>query len=174
MKKAIALGACSVVFASFSTGTASPTLTEANMQVPACKSGSPKAILQALVSAFDRHDFAAVDALVSPKGVYEDFAADFHGVGPAPLKEFLRGVIEEEPDFNWKIVNMIESGCTVAAEWTWTGTYTGEGVNGKRVVAEKISSRGATFAVIQNAQIKLVRDYYDFESFFSKSPATSR
>jgi steroid delta-isomerase-like uncharacterized protein len=174
MKKAIALGACSVVFASLSAGTASPTPTKVDLHVTACKKGSPKAILQALVSAFDRHDFAAIDTLLSPQGVYEDFAADFHGVGPAPLKEFLRGVIEEEPDFNWKIVNIIESGCTVAAEWTWTGTYTGEGVNGKHVVAEKISSRGATFAVIENAQIKQVHDYYDFESFFTKSPATSR
>jgi hypothetical protein len=88
------------VLASFSAGTTPPTPTKANMQVTACKSGSPKVILQALVSAFDRHDLAAIDTLVSPQGVYEDFAADFHGAGPAPLKEFLRGVIEEEPDFD--------------------------------------------------------------------------
>src|SRR5579871_4387783 len=77
---------------------------------------SPQAVLQALMSAFTRHDFAAIDQLIAPQGIYEDFAARFRGVGPAQVKDFLRGVIQVEPDFEWHLTNAVESGATVAAE----------------------------------------------------------
>jgi hypothetical protein len=49
---------------------------------------SPQAVLRSLMSAFNRHDFAALDTLFAPEGVYEDFAARFRGVGPAQVKNF--------------------------------------------------------------------------------------
>ena len=121
------------------------------------------------MSAFNRHDFAALDTLFAPEGVYEDFAARFHGVGPAQVKSFLRGVIKTEPDFNWQLTNAIESGSSVAAEWTWTATFTGDGPDGNYLVAQRVPGRGATVAVIENGQIKQLHDYYDDASFFPKA-----
>lgn len=118
------------------------------------------------MSAFNHHDFAALDTLVAPEGVYEDFSARFRGVGPDQVKNFLRAVIQKEPDFSWQLTNAIETESIVAAEWTWSATFTGEGPDGKHLVAKRVSGRGATVAVIENGQIKQLHDYYDDASFF--------
>jgi steroid delta-isomerase-like uncharacterized protein len=170
MRTAILFVACSALLAVSSAQTASPTTASSQATTSRAQSRSPKAVLQALVSAFNRHDFAALDTLVAPQGVYEDFAARFRGVGPAEVKDFLRGVIQEEPDFNWQLTTIIEFGAIVIAEWTWTSTYTGEGPDGKRLVAQATSGRGATIAIIENGQIKQLHDYYDAASFFPKVP----
>ena len=145
------------------------TASSANDEVAMRRAQSPRVVIQALMSAFNRHDFAALDALVAPAGVYEDFAARFRGVGPAQVKDFLRAVIEREPDFSWQLTSAIESGSRVAAEWTWTALFTGDGPNGRHLVAEKVSGRGATIAIIENGRIKQLHDYYDDASFFPKA-----
>ncbi len=162
MRKGLFLASCSLALTVFCMKTASP----ANYDSQAKTSESPQAVLQALMTAFNRHDFAALDRLVAPQGVYEDFAARFRGVGPAAVKRFLRGVIEKEPDFNWQLTSAIQSGSTVAAEWSWTSTFTGQGPDGRHLAAVKVAGRGATVAVIENGQIKELHDYYDDASFF--------
>jgi len=170
MGRAILFAACSALLAVCSAQTSPVTTVTSQTIASKAQSESPKAVLQALVSAFNRHDFAEIDALLAPEGVYEDFAARFRGVGPAQVKDFLRGVIQEEPDFSWKLTTVIESGSIVIAEWTWTSTFTGEGPDGKHVAAQKISGRGATIAMIVNGQIRQLHDYYDSASFFPKAP----
>jgi steroid delta-isomerase-like uncharacterized protein len=127
---------------------------------------SPETVLRALMSAFNRHDFAALDTLFASDGVYEDFAARFRGVGPAQVKEFLRGVIQTQPDFIWHPTNAIESGSNVTIEWTWAATFTGDGPDGKHLIGQRVSGRGATVAIIENGRIKQLHDYYDDASFF--------
>jgi steroid delta-isomerase-like uncharacterized protein len=165
MRRAIFVAATSLALVVFCARTASPTTADsaATRQVQ-----SPQAVLQALMSAFNRHDFAALDALFAPEGVYEDFAARFRAVGPAQVKDFLRAVIQTQPDFDWHLTNAIVSGSTVAGEWTWTATFTGDGPDGKHLVAQRVSGRGATVAVVENGQIKELHDYYDDASFFPK------
>jgi steroid delta-isomerase-like uncharacterized protein len=138
----------------------------------ASEAQSPQAVLKSLMSAFNRHDFAALDTLFAPEGVYEDFAARFRGVGPAQVKNFLRGVIQTQPDFSWQPTNAIESGSNVTVEWTWTATFTGEGPDGRHLVAQRVSGRGATVALIENGQIKKLHDYYDDASFFPMVSST--
>jgi SnoaL-like polyketide cyclase len=108
----------------------------------------------------------------SVAGVYEDFAARFRGVGPDQVKNFLRGVIQTQPDFNWQLTNAIVSGSIVAGEWTWTATFTADDPGGRRLVAKRVSGRGATVAVIENGQIKQLHDYYDDASFFPKASSS--
>jgi steroid delta-isomerase-like uncharacterized protein len=171
MRRALFVAACSLALAVSYAQTASPT-TAADSLTTTRQVRSPQAVLQALMSAFNRHDFAALDTLFAAEGVYEDFAARFRGVGPAEVKSFLRGVIKTEPDFNWQLTNAIESGSSVAAEWNWTATFTGEGPDGKHLVAQRVSGRGATVAVIENGQIKQLHDYYDDASFFPKASSS--
>jgi steroid delta-isomerase-like uncharacterized protein len=125
-------------------------------------------VLQAYVSAWNRHDFAAFDTLLAPDGIHEDLAAGFRGRGPAQIKDFMRELLKAQPDLEWKLTSVIESGPTVAAEWTWTSTFTGDGPSGP-VVAKRISGRGATVAVIENGRIKRFTDYYDTLSYFPKA-----
>src|SRR5690349_19434762 len=87
---------------------------------------SGKAVLEAYVSAWNHHDFAALDKLLTPDAVHEDIAWPSRDEGPAQIKKFMQGMIALEPDFDWRLTNVIDSGSSVAAEWTWTATYTGE------------------------------------------------
>jgi len=125
---------------------------------------SGKAVLGAYVSAWNRHDFAALDKLVTPDAVHEDIAWPSRDEGPAQIKEFMRQMIEAEPDFDWHLTTIVDGGSVVAAEWTWTATFTGDSPIG-HVVRFHGSGRGASVAVIENGRIKRFTDYYDFASF---------
>jgi steroid delta-isomerase-like uncharacterized protein len=133
---------------------------------------SGRSVLEAYVSAWNRHDFAAFDTLLAADAIHEDIAAGFHGQGPAQIKEFMRGMIKEQSDLNWRLTTIVEAGQVVAAEWTWTSTYTGDTPSGP-VVAKRVAARGASVAVIENGRIKRFTDYYDIASAFREVPVGS-
>jgi steroid delta-isomerase-like uncharacterized protein len=141
----------------------------ARAQVKTEPGKSPKAVLAAYIEAWNRRDYDAFDRLLASDGVHEDLAAGFRGQGAAQVKEFMSEVLKEEPDFVWKVTNVIESGNTVVAEWNWTATHTGDSPIG-RVTGKHITGRGATVAVIKNGRIQRFTDYYDNASFFPKIP----
>ena len=85
---------------------------------------SGKAVLEAYVSAWNRHDSAALDKLLTPDAVHEDIAWPSRDEGPAQIKKFMQEMIAVEPDFDWRLTNVVDGGSVVAAEWTWRATYT--------------------------------------------------
>ncbi|HYL84974.1 MAG TPA: nuclear transport factor 2 family protein [Candidatus Angelobacter sp.] len=131
---------------------------------------SGKAVLEAYVSAWNRHDFAAFDKLLAPDAIHEDIAQGFRGQGLGEIKDFMRALLEGQPDLDWHLTTIVEADTHVAAEWTWTSTYTGDSPSGP-VVRKRISGRGASVAVIENGRIKRFTDYYDIASYFPKTPA---
>ena len=126
-------------------------------------------MLEAYVSAWNRHDFGAFDKLLAPDAIHEDIAWPFRGQGPAQIKDFMRVVIQGQPDLSWHLTTVVETGPLVAAEWTWTSTYTGDTPSGP-VVGKRISAGGASVAVIENGRIKRFTDYYDMASAFRELP----
>jgi steroid delta-isomerase-like uncharacterized protein len=134
--------------------------------------GSGKAVLEAYVSAWNRHEFAALNKLLTPDAVHEDVAQGVHAQGLTEIKKFMREEIEGEPDLEWRLTAVVEAGPVVSAEWTWTGTFTGEGLTGP-VKGQRISGRGASIVLTDNGQIKRFTDYYDLASFFPKAPTTN-
>lgn len=126
---------------------------------------SGKAILEAYVSAWNRRDFASLDKLVTPDVVHEDLARPSRDVGPAQIKQYMRTMLETQPDLNWHLTTIVDGGSVVAIEWTWTGTYVGDSPVGS-FIPRRISGRGASVAVIENGRIKRLSDYYDFASVF--------
>ena len=167
MKAILLIAACLALMVSAAAQQAT-TPKAAQTPTTAHASQSPKAVLQAYISAWNRHDLAAFDALLAPDGIHEDIPAGFRGTGPAQVKDFVRDIFKSQPDLVWKITSIIESGSIVAAEWTWTSTYTGDGPSGP-VVAQRISSRGASIAVVENGRIKRFTDYYDTLTSFAKT-----
>lgn len=133
---------------------------------------SERSLVEAYVSAWNRHDFAAFDTLLTADAIHEDIAQGFRGQGPAQIKEFMRAMIEMQPDFDWHVTTVVEGATVVGAEWTWTATYTGDSPSGP-VVRRRITGRGASIAVIENGRIKRFTDYYDIASFFSRVPSGS-
>jgi steroid delta-isomerase-like uncharacterized protein len=139
-------------------------------KAPANAVTSGKAVVEAYVDAWNRRDSAALDTMFAPGGTHEDIAQGFMGKNPAEVKGFMTAMLGMEPDYKWTLTNVIESGSTVTAEWTWTATYTGPGPYGP---AKNLptSGRGASVVEIENGKIKRFTDYYDNASFFPKPPA---
>jgi steroid delta-isomerase-like uncharacterized protein len=131
---------------------------------PVVESG--KAVVQAYIDAWNKHDSVAIDTLLAPDAIHEDFAQNFRGRGSAAIVKFMRGHVAVQPDFKWQVTNSIEEGRYVALEWTWTGTYSGPDPTGKPVSNRRISGRGASFAELDNRKIKRLSDYFDIASFF--------
>ena len=131
-----------------------------------------RAVLEAYVTAWNQHDFAALDNLLTADAIHEDIAQGFRGQGPAQIKDFMRAMIEGQPDLNWRLTAVVDASPSVAAEWTWTSTYTGDSPTGP-VVRKQISGRGVSIVLIENGRIKRLTDYYDMASFFPKAPAGS-
>jgi steroid delta-isomerase-like uncharacterized protein len=127
---------------------------------------SGKALVEAYVRAWNKHDFAGLDTILSPDAIHEDLAQNFRGQGKSAIVEFMRQDIATEPDLNWQITNSIEDGRFVAFEWTWASTYTGPDATGKTVTKKRISGKGSSFAEVENGKIKRFTDYYDLASFF--------
>ena len=130
----------------------------------------PRSVLEAYVLAWNQHDFAAIDRLMASDGVHDDIGNAVHAKGPDEVKIFMKSIITQEPDFKWHIDRVIVSGSMVAAEWTWTATFTGDGPYGP-VKDLPISGRGASIAEAENGRIKHLTDYYDTLSFFPKPAA---
>lgn len=139
----------------------------AKQQQPATKSS--RAVLDAYVDAWNHHDSLAVDSILTKDGYHEDVAFGIKAKNPDGVNAFMRDLIKQEPDFVWKVTGVVEGDNTLAMEWTWTSTYTGDSPNGP-VTALKISGRGASVAELENGKIKRFTDYYDEASFFPKPP----
>jgi len=122
-------------------------------------------MLQTYVDAWNRHDSLALDTLLAPTGVHEDLAWGFRGEGPAAVRAFMRDVIAVSPDYKWEITRSFADGQHVAAEWTWTATYTGPSPIGP-VTNRHVSGRGAAIVRIEDGKIAHFTDYYDVASFF--------
>lgn len=133
-------------------------------------SKSPRSVLEAYISAWNRHDFAAIDRLIAPDGIHDDIPNAVHAKGPGQIKGFMKSIIAQEPDFKWHIDRAFASDSSVAAEWTWTATFTGDGPYG-HATALPISGHGVSIAVVENGRIRQFSDYYDTLSFFPKPPA---
>jgi steroid delta-isomerase-like uncharacterized protein len=135
-------------------------------------SPEPKAVLQAYVDAWNRRDSLALDTLLAPAGVHEDIAWGFRGGPGAPIHGFIRDIIAAEPDYQWQITASFADGPNVAAEWTWTATYTGPSPTGP-VTNRRISGRGAAVVRVENGKITHFTDYYDVASFFPQAAPDS-
>jgi len=174
MRTALISAACLVMLASASAQQRKQTtpmmVSAGQTKIQTSQSGKP--VLEAYVSAWNRHDFAVLDTLLAPDAIHEDIAQGFRGQGAAQIKDFMRAEIAGEPDLNWHLTTVVDASPLVAAEWTWTGTFTGDSPSGP-VVRQRISGRGASIVVIENGRIKRFTDYYDLASFFPKAPAGS-
>ena len=137
-------------------------------QPAASAASSGKAVVEAYASAWNRHDFAALDKILAPDGVHEDIALAVYAQGAAQVKDFMQKVLQAQPDLDWRLTRVVESGPVVVAEWRWTSTFTGDSPTGP-VKDQRVSGHGVSVVVIENGQIKHLTDYYDLASFFRKT-----
>ena len=126
-----------------------------------------RAVLDAYISAWNRHDSLAIDTLLAKGGVHEDVPFSIRATAPDGVHAFMRDLLQSSPDYVWKVTEVVEGDNSLAAEWTWTSTFTGDSPNGP-VAALKISGRGASIVELENGKIKRFSNYYDEASWFPK------
>ena len=143
----------------------------------AATSTDPRELFASFVRAWNSHDYAALDTLVAGKAVEEDLALDFRGEGPEGLKGFMRQTLGMIPDFNWKPTNVLADSFKVAAEWTLTGSYTGDTPKGP-VRAKRFEIRGVSIVITNGRRITRFSDYYNIAEFYrqvtGRAPEHSR
>jgi steroid delta-isomerase-like uncharacterized protein len=125
-----------------------------------------EAVVEAYIRAWNAHDSAAIDSLLTPNAIHEDLAQNFRGRGSDSVVALLRRTIATQPNFKWEITTSIEDGRYVALEWTWAATYTGPDLTGKQVTNRRITARGSSFAEVEKGRIKRITDYWDLASAF--------
>jgi steroid delta-isomerase-like uncharacterized protein len=128
---------------------------------------SHRAVVDAYIAAWNRHDSLAVDTLLSKDGVHEDVPFSIRATAPAGVHAFMRDLLQSSPDYVWKVTDVVEGDNSLAVEWMWTSTYTGDSPNGP-VTALKISGRGASIVELENGKVKRFSNYYDEASWFPK------
>ena len=79
-------------------------------QPAASAASSGKTVLEAYASAWNRHDFAALDKILAPDGVSEDIALAVYAQGAAQVKDFMQKVLQAQPDLDWRLTRVVESG----------------------------------------------------------------
>ena len=131
---------------------------------PVVESG--KAVIQAYVDAWNKHDSVALDTLLAADAIHEDFAQNSRQKGKAEVVEFMGRTMATQPDFKMQVKTSIEDGRYVALEWTYAATYTGPDLTGKQVTNRRISARGASFFEVEKGKIKRITDYWDLASAF--------
>ena len=127
-----------------------------------------RAVVDAYIAAWNRHDSLAVDTLLAKGGVHEDVPFSIRATAPAGVHAFMRDLLQSSPDYVWKVTDVVEGDNSLAVEWTWTSTYTGDSPNGP-VKALRISGRGASIVELENGKIKRFSNYYDEASWFKKA-----
>ena len=132
---------------------------------PAPSAANPGRLFEALVEAWDSHDFAAVDTLMDPLAIHENLALGFRGEGLDQIKAFMRQTFTLIPDFDWRPVNIVVDGPQAAAEWTLAGTYTGDTPQGP-VKNRRFLVRGASVMVTEHGRITRFTDYYNLAEFY--------
>ena len=147
-------------------GLASLVACMAKQEKPAA--ASERAVLDAYVAAWNRHDSLGVDTLLAKDGVHEDVPFSIRATAPDGVHAFMRDLLQSSPDYVWKITDVVEGDNSLAAEWTWTSTYTGDSPNGP-VTALRISGRGASLVELENGKIKRFSNYYDEASWLKKT-----
>jgi steroid delta-isomerase-like uncharacterized protein len=148
--------------------------------LPACgarprapeRAGEPRAVFEAFVGAWNRHDYAALDSIVGKGAVHEDMALGFRGRGVDEIKGFMKQTYGMIPDFDWRPTVILVDGPRAAAEWTLAGTYTGETPAGP-VRDRHFSIRGASVVLIEGGRISRFTDYYELTEFYRQVASAS-
>ncbi|WP_378948742.1 ester cyclase [Mesorhizobium sp. ANAO-SY3R2] len=153
-----------------SSALATALLATAPAILPAFAQGTPQAVIEAYVAAWNAHDSAKAADHFAEEVVYYDAS-----VGkPAEGKETAKvGVIDNflnaVPDAVWKMKGKpVVQDDKVAFEWEFSGTNTGDWADGTKSTGKKFSFPGVSVFSVKDGKIVSQSDYYDALSFYKQ------
>ena len=111
---------------------------------------------------------ADVAAMYHPNGVRRDVNTSMVSEGPKGMTAFAEMFFAACPDAVCEVRTWMEDGDTLAVEWTWSGTHTGD-LEGWPATGKRFTLEGCNITLLQDGLILDERSYWDWESLRSQA-----
>ena len=106
---------------------------------------------------------ADVASQYTDDAVRRDVNTNLVSKGPEGVAAFADLFFGAAPDAVCQVVTQIQVGDTVAIEWTWSGTHTGD-IEGWPATGKRFTVEGCNIIVLDGDKIRDERSYWDWES----------
>ncbi len=107
-------------------------------------------------------------SLLTDDCVYEDLGTGTVTHSKAELKDFFEAVFRAAPDFKVELTSHFSAGNWAGAEWTWSGTQTGD-FPGIPATHKYASVRAASIFELQGNKFKRCSDYRDMATYLRQA-----
>jgi steroid delta-isomerase-like uncharacterized protein len=134
-------------------------------------------LAQALIAAWNTHDPERLLALFTADLVYEDVPLGVVSHGREEAQRFFREAFAAIPDFHLELAAVVAGEAGGTAEWTMSGTHTGD-FPGLPATGKAFAVRGVSVFALAGDKIRHTRDYWDFATMLRQlgllpAPATA-
>jgi steroid delta-isomerase-like uncharacterized protein len=118
------------------------------------------------------HNMERVASVFTDDCIYEDVALGVVNKGKEQLIAFGNGFIGGVPDLDVEVTSSFVSGDKAAAEWTMTGTHSGD-LPGMPASGKTFSLRGVSTFDLRGSRVSRCSDYWDLAWFRKQLGFTS-
>lgn len=127
-------------------------------------------VVDGYMAAWNAHDAAAAAAFLAEGVVYYDASVGTPVEGRDAAKaQVIDAFLGAVPDAVWtREGEPVVSGGSVAFEWTFGGTNTGDWADGTRATGKSFSFRGMSLFRVEDGRIVRQSDYYDAAGFYKQ------
>jgi steroid delta-isomerase-like uncharacterized protein len=116
-------------------------------------------------AAMATHDPDRILALYAADAVWEEVALNLVARGHEEIRAHLERLFVATPDIAFDLAGGFAAGDRVAAEWTVTGTSTGDFPGLPPATGQRFSFRGASIFELADGQIARYTEYWDAYAF---------
>jgi steroid delta-isomerase-like uncharacterized protein len=138
----------------------SPALVPAQEATPPAAMEVPQ-VVQDYVAAFEALDFDAVLATLSEDATYEAVPTATVHQGHAAIRAHLEEVLSALTEVTVTYTTVVATESWAAAEWTFSGRYTGQIPDFPPGEGQIFTLRGVDVLELEDGQIRAVREYAD-------------
>jgi steroid delta-isomerase-like uncharacterized protein len=124
---------------------------------------SPRAVIDALIAAWNAHDPENVGELMADDITYFDVMVSKPVTGLDNVRrEVIQLFMTAAPDLKWKMKGEpIVAAESIAFEWRFSGTNTGSWGADRPATGKNFDFEGVSFVHLKNGKIVYEADYYD-------------
>jgi steroid delta-isomerase-like uncharacterized protein len=159
-----------VILARLGAGGLGAALSIRRLSVTAQEATPPIAadlppVLQAFIAAQEARDLDRLLALHAEDAAVEEVPTGIVYEGREAIREYFEGFYAAFPDATMHYTNALASDAWAAAEWTFSGTYTGQLPDLPPGEGQPLTVRGVDIIVLAGDQVRGGRVYYDLYGF---------